>query len=237
MEGGYRFTQDKFIVLTFILIVVIILLSRTLQEAVLLVTMVTGFVITATYINNIGRGLPKGRAPVAPGGGGAAPPTGKARPGPGPPVDAGGVVAATAPVMSTFVGAPADGGDSQAGGDWPGGLSDSEMQGILRSSAPDTNETYTYGLPPLDEKRGPFGNPFDLNNVYTPGQHSMADGTFDEARVALDGDERLAMQGRFRNDPYRVAAGIMRRKDLVDRNVREELDREEDSRWWGRWDL
>lgn len=215
MEGGYRFTQDKFIVLTFILIVVIILLSRTLQEAVLLVTMVTGFVITATYINNIGRGLPMGR----------------------PPVDAGGVVAATAPVMSTFVGAPADGGDSQAGGDWPGGLSDSEMQGILRSSAPDTNETYTYGLPPLDEKRGPFGNPFDLNNVYTPGQHSMADGTFDEARVALDGDERLAMQGRFRNDPYRVAAGIMRRKDLVDRNVREELDREEDSRWWGRWDL
>lgn len=217
MEEGYRLTQDKFIVLTFILIVIIILVSRTLQEAVLLVTMVTGFVITSTYINNIGRGLPTGSAPV----------------------DAGGVVAATGePLVSTFVGEPADViGKGATHSEWPGGLSDFEMQGIIRSSAPDINETYTYDLPPLDEKRGPFGNPFDLNNIKTPGQHSMAGGAFDEARVAIDGDERLAMQGRFRNDPYRVAAGIMRRKDIVDRNVREELDREEDSRWWGRWDL
>lgn len=51
--------------------------------------------------------------------------------------------------------------------------------------------------------------------------------------IINDGDELLARQNRSRNDPERVWSGIYRRKDIMDRYVNEELDEEENSRWWG----
>jgi len=52
----------------------------------------------------------------------------------------------------------------------------------------------------------------------------------------LDGDEQFAYQGRARHDPYRQAAGIMKKKQIMDKYVREELDEEEQNNYWGRWD-
>lgn len=51
--------------------------------------------------------------------------------------------------------------------------------------------------------------------------------------IINDGDELLARQNRSRNDPERVWRGIYRRKDIMNRYVNEELDEEENSRWWG----
>jgi hypothetical protein len=52
-----------------------------------------------------------------------------------------------------------------------------------------------------------------------------------------DYDERAALyQRRSTNDPERVAVGTSQRKLLVDQYLQEELDEEEGSIWWGRYD-
>jgi len=54
-----------------------------------------------------------------------------------------------------------------------------------------------------------------------------------DAAVSCDGDELNAYQVRSRNSPERVWAGVYRRKSLIDRYVREELDERENAQWWG----
>lgn len=47
----------------------------------------------------------------------------------------------------------------------------------------------------------------------------------------------MVEHSRWRSDlPHRQLAGIHRRKDLMDKYVREELDEEEATPWWGRGD-
>lgn len=79
------------------------------------------------------------------------------------------------------------------------------------------------------------GNPLDLDRVANP--QAAAPCVDDDAIAIYDGDELLAYQARSRNDPERVWAGIYRRKGLVDRYVREELDETEDTQWWGRHEI
>ena len=78
----------------------------------------------------------------------------------------------------------------------------------------------------------PRGNPFDTDRIAS--RPAAAPCVDDDAIAIYDGDELNAYQVRSRNDPTRVWAGVFRRKALMDRYVREELDEQEDTRWWGR---
>lgn len=77
----------------------------------------------------------------------------------------------------------------------------------------------------------PRGNPFDTDRIANPQAASPC--VDDEALALFDGDELNAYQVRSRNDPERVWAGIYRRSAMIDRYVREELDERENTRWWG----
>jgi cytoskeletal protein RodZ len=54
---------------------------------------------------------------------------------------------------------------------------------------------------------------------------------------SLDDGELMAQQALSRNDPERALAGITNRKALVERFMGEELDEAEDERWWGRHEV
>jgi hypothetical protein len=82
-----------------------------------------------------------------------------------------------------------------------------------------------------DNAAMPRGNPFQTSRIKPTIAASPCND--DEAIVALDGDEAMAVQGYSRNDPTRVEAGIFRRKSMMKRYVNEELDEAQDSRWWG----
>jgi hypothetical protein len=78
------------------------------------------------------------------------------------------------------------------------------------------------------------GSPYDTDRIggpWAPGP-CAAEGVGGSVAIE-DGDELLAYQGRARNDPERVWAGLRRRKALVERFAAEELDMEENKRWWG----
>jgi len=82
-----------------------------------------------------------------------------------------------------------------------------------------------------DRDNVPEGNPFDLDRIQSP--QAAAPCIDDDAIAIYDGDELNTYHARARNDPERVWAGIYRRKALVDQYVREELDEQENSQWWG----
>lgn len=77
----------------------------------------------------------------------------------------------------------------------------------------------------------PLGNPYDTDRIESP--QGAAPCVDDDAIAIYDGDEQNTYQVRSRNDPERVWAGILRRKPLVERYVKEELDERENTRWWG----
>jgi hypothetical protein len=85
-------------------------------------------------------------------------------------------------------------------------------------------------------RRAPAGNAFNAGRVAAPtGDAPCLD---DEANDAeIDGDERINYQSLSRNDATRVTAGTMNRRRELDPYFREELDQEEDSRWWGRHEV
>ena len=93
-------------------------------------------------------------------------------------------------------------------------------------------------------------NPFQLNRAESraepwgaapgaPGPQcgDIGDSPYAEARAAFDGDRVVVEHAKWRNDPYRVAAGRANRQEQFDKYFREELDEEEDRPWWGRADF
>lgn len=79
-------------------------------------------------------------------------------------------------------------------------------------------------------------NPYNVSR--TSAQYLSEPCIDDEANTdEIDGDERMNYQSLSRNDPTRPTIGTMNRHRNVDYMVREELDYEEDSRWWGRDEL
>jgi len=84
-----------------------------------------------------------------------------------------------------------------------------------------------------DARLAPDGNPFNLSRIANEVAAAPCDD--DEANdEELDGDERMANQGTARNDATRVTAGTMNRRRTLDKYFRENLDEDENSRWWGR---
>lgn len=125
--------------------------------------------------------------------------------------------------------------------EYPGGL------GVHDMPPGDTNyQTGPFEGPPGDGAvyspapadalaQGPYpDNPFDLNRVDTAAQETCDYGMTGESRDTHDADRKVVDHARWRHDPYRVTAGIMRRKHLLEEYVAEELDEAENLQWWGR---
>ncbi len=84
-----------------------------------------------------------------------------------------------------------------------------------------------------DNDRAPAGNAYNPSRLGAP--RAAGECLDDEANDdELDGDERMNYQANSRNDPLRATAGSMNRRRDLDKYLREEVEEEEDSRWWGR---
>jgi hypothetical protein len=59
------------------------------------------------------------------------------------------------------------------------------------------------------------------------------DQIYSSSQYPIDGDERLSYQSLSRNDPKRPIMGVTRRRRDMDKYLREEVDEEENRRWWG----
>lgn len=78
----------------------------------------------------------------------------------------------------------------------------------------------------------PPGNPFDLDRYASPtGAAPCID---DDAIAIADIDELATYQARARNSPERTWEGnYHKKKNMIDRYFREEVDQQENRRWWG----
>jgi hypothetical protein len=198
-----------FLALTFVLVIIIVLMCRNTTTALVIIGLLLGF----------------GAACAAAGGG-----LGPGKPG----ALAGGNGVSTLAAKDGFCplpGAPAPyavATPSQPHGPPP------RYRGAIDIDEYDTEGEFGHRDRTDDDVDSvPMGNPFDSSRIYSP----TADGPCfdDEANDAeIDGDESAVYQGTHRNDATRVIAGTMNRRRDMDRYFREELEEEEDRRWWGR---
>jgi hypothetical protein len=215
--------QRTFLVLTFVVMIGIIVLSDTLTTALLLISLMTNFLIISAQMTMINERHDDHRDEVE---------------------DA--VMPAMFPAMSAFTGSKEGFAERPVqgfGGAYPGGLDDVMGLGY---------DIGTPGLPPgtgapvytpvsASGADGPIpavDAPFYHNRLSTraePPFGSDPEGLPAEAVGNFDADRLMVEHSRWRSDiPHRQTAGIHRRKDLMDKYVREELDEEEATPWWGR---
>lgn len=86
--------------------------------------------------------------------------------------------------------------------------------------------------PEFSSDRYPGAVDLDFSNDYN--QRDPCN-TWQNASVEMDADELLARRARLVDDGSKARAGVNKnRTKLVDSMVRDELNAEEDSIWWGR---
>jgi len=237
--NGY---QGFFLALTLVVMIIIILTTKELTTAILLIGLITNFLIISSQLtllgdrhvagahDNIDRNLANTVMvqPVLPRSSGSSllaslsegmEPVKRERfttattapPGAGPPA-----ITVTPPTsnVAPYPGAIDFGGQHQG----PDGSDQALALGHVDWNAEDRDTV-------------PVGNPYDTDRIANP--QAAGPCVDDDAIAIYDGDELLAYQARSRNDPERVWAGITRRKALVERYVKEELDEKEASQWWG----
>lgn len=220
-----RGPQRYFLVLTFIVIVAIVLLADSFSDAILAVTLLSQFLIITTLLTSIhDRHVDASDSDGGYGDGAATAGAGWL-----PPMGAGG---------PAFTAEPRDGGEPFAttparGGGWASvdDIDDGLLPGVSASYAP----VRSGADGPAFTAEAAATNPFQLNRVRGAAEPAPCDYSVEAADV-MDSDRKTVEHVRWRHDPHRVAAGVMDRKRLMDKYVREELDEEEDSQWWGRWD-
>jgi len=250
-SAGLKGYQGYFLALTLIVMIVIILMAKDLTTAVLLISLITSFLIISAQLTLIGDRAQKTTARAVGLGGRPLEAAGVSM------TNAGiaGIAASYGPDLFTPAGASSDGGlvlESYSpkprwhGRDPPylaepplraAALGGDGYPGAIRSS-PGAGDAAAEMIGHSDRLAGasegaPSGNPFDLDRY---GQDA-AGFDDDEANAHFDGDENVTLQARARNDPTRVWAGAYRLKAHFDPYVREELEEEEDSYWWGRHEL
>lgn len=102
-----------------------------------------------------------------------------------------------------------------------------------------TPSSYPSGPPGMTPVNGPHpypNNPYQLNRIKSGADPVCDGGLASESRNTHDADRKVVTHARWRNDPYRVAAGIMRKRDQMAKYVGEELAEAEHRPWWGRGD-
>jgi hypothetical protein len=88
--------------------------------------------------------------------------------------------------------------------------------------------------------QNPLMNSYPFMNSYPAYQNQLGnsmpisqDQIYSSSQYPIDGDERLSYQSLSRNDPKRPIMGVTRRRRDMDKYLREEVDEEENRRWWG----
>lgn len=76
------------------------------------------------------------------------------------------------------------------------------------------------------------GNPFSDSRTRRSQGAVCFDDDADDSVFGVD--EKIAYQGRFRNDPVRETAGTMNRRTNMDFYLRAEVEERENDVWWGR---
>ena len=116
----------------------------------------------------------------------------------------------------------------------------SRYPGAIQAASRDVDSQGAWALGARDRQESEDvvidGNPFDPSRLAAPGGASACED--DEANdMEQDADESNINQVRSRNDPTRVTAGTMNRRRFLDPFLREELEQEENKRWWGRHEV
>lgn len=189
--------QGLFLILTFVVMVVIILLSESVTTALILISIMTNFLIISSNLAQVSQRhlYEMGRAEE--------------------PCE-NSLDAESLPV-GLIAGFDADGPDAPLGG-YQGGLSPGEVARLVDS--------------PWFEPGG------ESPEVYYSAGGNPGDRTVGgDVRDTFDADRKTVEHGRWRNNPDRVVEGVANRKNAIDYYVREELDSEESTPWWGRWDV
>ncbi len=229
-----RGPQRIFMILTFIVIVAIVMLTESLSTAMIFISLISQFLIISTLSTSIGELHDK-----------ATQPSSAAISMPWFPISPG-----FTSDREGFASKPLENPGVYDGDSYPGGLSPADLgqmsydMGPIAALPAGTGPVYSpvdmpgYGLGGGgDGPSLPPDNPYQTNRLNSRAEPSACDyGPNSEARDSFDADRKIVEHARWRHDPHRVVAGTMRRKDLMTRYVREELDEKENEPWWGRWD-
>jgi len=216
--------ETLFLLLTFIVIFIVMILSPDVTTALLIIGLLVG---VAVYLRNQHEKLTYRDSGVLPG----SPefPSGAAvTPAPFAPSGAPVTPAPFAPS-----GAPSG---SPSGAPYRGAI---DVDGETDMYALEYDEFGEYGhedSPYSAAMSAPYGNPFDLDSMGSPAA-ARADFDDEANNDEMDGDERITYQQRSRNDPTRVTAGTMNRHKMLDPYLRGEVEEEADSPWWGRHEV
>ena len=255
-ERGPFGYQGFFLVLTLIVMVVIVFLSKSLTNSILVIGLVANFLIISSQLTLMGdrhvedmRGRQAGTDPssvrlgksvmVNPGPWAvtaAAAPVGRFTATPPEPEPLGRKegflpAATTAPPGGSapwFVNVPASDPLPRVRGGTPAPPYPGAIEFDYLETAPALGYSDRQAAA---AETTPYGNPFADGRVSDP--QAAPPCVDDDALQYFDCDEQNTYQARARNDPERVWAGIYRRKALVSRYVAEELEEAEQSRWWG----
>lgn len=234
--------QAIFLALTFMVMVLVIFLAKDMTTALLIISLLTNFLIISSQLTLIserhdeavGKGsdvMPDAYPWVANTGEGF--------------VDEGIAGDDLFSPRDNFAGSPvwgkeADRYEDLAGhggviSDYPGGLQEVFKTGALPGLVGPIGPGHLYQSGSAGETSEYPGDPYHLNPLRSRGNRSACDsGPNSEVYNNFDADRTVVEQARRRHDPYRVAAGVMRRKDLMDKYVAEELNEKENEPWWGR---
>ena len=249
-DRGLRGYQGFFLALTLVVMIIIILTVDNLMTAVVMIGLVTNFLIISSQLTLLGDrhvattsraahnpgasvmvtpplGLFEGTAAFATADGFAA---AEKR---GPSREAF-TMATTAPpgaAPPAFLSLP----ETRFPEKYPGAIDFGAEAPPFRLAADEAPALGHLDWAAADRDHVPVGNPYDLDRVASP--QAAGPCVDDDATAFFDGDELNTYQARSRNNPERVWAGVFRRKALVGRFVREELDERENTRWWGAGEL
>jgi len=244
LDPGIAEHQNLFLVATFILIIAILAMTESIEQAMTYVGLIAYFLLISTNLNMIKHqsqhaapygpahagaakhAIPGGAARPAIPGGAARPAEGFAMPGPHPAL-------------------PAD-------SPYRGELSRAELVSALQRSSTAPGMPVDEFLSPSDQY-GDQGIPPVVSGGYhghvplagpraaRPAGDSMYSTSYlcgaQPSHMAMSFDERSAFNGikaSARANPTRALSNKIHQKELYNRYFRDELDAEEDSYWWGR---
>lgn len=239
--AGY---QGLFLALTLVVMIIIILVTKDLTTAILIIGLITNYLIISSHLTLIKQRHENGTT---------TPPGSRGHYNDDGTYSLGDYCEPYAPGSPSAPSSrPAAGGGGKEGY-WPqpgagpphsvqvpkGLPYDEGYRGAIDAAGDidhDSADTAPWGHPDRTAYGSDYmavGNPYDLDRIGSPG--AAPPGIDDEAIGGLlDADELNTYHARSRNDNTRVWAGAIRRKEFMDRYLREELEEEEDSQWWGR---
>lgn len=207
-----RGRQVAFLALTFLVMVAVIFLSKDLTSALLVISLLTNFLIISSQLTLISERHAMALTEQA-------------------------EASNVSPDLTALLTATSEGFADETEGE---SLGEQSASGLRQVGAPGLDSEFVRAtVAGLEAAAAGDLNAGELGgNLYAGCAPDPALSRWDGApRSSFDADRQLTEQARWRNGlDQRVAAGRLRRKDLIDRYMGEELDAEEHKPWWGRYE-